>query len=205
MTIVIFAFGLLLIAFGAGSLVASISLVPTELGMLYAACGAILLVGGVVTLALGVVVRRLDRLTGLLRAGQLGEHASEFVSALTGGAHEHDEHERREPSIDAAGEAIGEESAASLHDEALSMEAHTDEHAPEPIGESQTAAAPSSAAIEQARAEAAGPPTLVADYRAGDANYKIFSDGSIEAEMETGAFRFASMDDFKAYLAGGSA
>ena len=205
MTIVIFAFGLLLLAFGAGSLVASISLVPTELGMLYAACGAILLVGGVVTLALGVVVRRLDRLTGLLRAGQLGEHASEFVSALTGGAHEQDEHERREPSIDAAGEAIGEESAASLHDEALSMAAHTDEHAPEPIGESQTAAAPSSAAIEQALAEAAGPPTLVADYRAGDANYKIFSDGSIEAEMETGAFRFASMDDFKAYLAGGSA
>jgi hypothetical protein len=44
-------------------------------------------------------------------------------------------------------------------------------------------------------------PTLVGHYSAGGANYKIFSDGSIEAETEGGAFRFASMDDFKSYLA----
>jgi hypothetical protein len=30
----------------------------------------------------------------------------------------------------------------------------------------------------------------------------IFSDGTIEAETEQGAFRFASMGDFKAYIAG---
>ena len=30
----------------------------------------------------------------------------------------------------------------------------------------------------------------------------IFSDGTIEAETEEGAFKFASMGDFKAYLAG---
>ncbi len=30
----------------------------------------------------------------------------------------------------------------------------------------------------------------------------IFSDGSIEAETEDGAFKFASMSEFKAYLAG---
>jgi hypothetical protein len=30
----------------------------------------------------------------------------------------------------------------------------------------------------------------------------IFSDGTIEAETEQGAFKFASMGDFKAYLGG---
>ena len=64
---------------------------------------------------------------------------------------------------------------------------------------------PTIAEIEQALAEPEGPPALVGHYSAGGANYKIFSDGSIEAEMETGAFRFASMDDFKAYLGGGQA
>ena len=57
------------------------------------------------------------------------------------------------------------------------------------------------AELEEALAAAKAPPTLVGRYSAGGANYMIFSDGSIEAETEDGAFRFASMDDFKAYLA----
>ena len=103
MTIVIFALGLLLVVVGAGGLVASFSLLPTELGLLYVACGVILLTGGVVTLAIGVVVRRLDVLTSVLRAGHLGEHAAEFVSALAGAPHEDDlpPHEDELPPHDA--------------------------------------------------------------------------------------------------------
>jgi hypothetical protein len=48
----------------------------------------------------------------------------------------------------------------------------------------------------------APPPTIVGRYSAGGANYSIFSDGSIEAETEDGAFRFASMSEFKAFVAG---
>ena len=70
-----------------------------------------------------------------------------------------------------------------------------------PVEEGAVAGAPSVADLEQALAAAAAPPTLVGHYSAGGANYKIFSDGSIEAETEGGAFRFASMDEFKSYLA----
>ena len=72
-----------------------------------------------------------------------------------------------------------------------------------PVEEAAVAGAPSVADLEQALAAAAAvaPPTLVGHYSAGGANYKIFSDGSIEAETAGGAFRFASMDDFKSYLA----
>jgi hypothetical protein len=49
---------------------------------------------------------------------------------------------------------------------------------------------------------AAPPATIVGRYSAGGANYSIFSDGSIEAETEDGAFRFSSMSEFKAFVAG---
>ncbi len=45
------------------------------------------------------------------------------------------------------------------------------------------------------------PTTLVGRYSSGGANYSIFSDGSIEAETDQGSYRFASMSDFKAYIA----
>ena len=101
MTFATFALGILLVAAGMGGLAVSLSLLPTELGLLYVACGVILLCGGVVTLAIGVVVHRLDALTGLMRAGQMGEHASEFVAALSGGRHEADGR-LHEPTMDSA-------------------------------------------------------------------------------------------------------
>ena len=66
MTIVTFVLGLVLIAAGAGGLVASFDLLPTELGLLYACCGAILVSGGVVTVAIGVAVLRLEALTQMV-------------------------------------------------------------------------------------------------------------------------------------------
>ncbi len=48
--------------------------------------------------------------------------------------------------------------------------------------------------------EPQGPPSLIGSYSSAGANYKIFSDGSIEAETGEGTFQFASMGDFKRYL-----
>jgi len=45
------------------------------------------------------------------------------------------------------------------------------------------------------------PPSLIGSYSSAGANYKIFSDGSIEAETSAGTFKFASMADFKRHLA----
>jgi hypothetical protein len=73
--------------------------------------------------------------------------------------------------------------------------------APEVVLEPAPPIAPEAAPIDEP--EAAGPPpTIVGRYSAGGANYSIFSDGSIEAETEDGAFRFASMSEFKAFVAG---
>jgi hypothetical protein len=218
MTIVIFALGLLLVVAGAGGLVASLSLLPTELGLLYVACGVILFTGGIVTLAIGVVVRRLDVLTSVMRAGHLGEHAAEFVSALAGAPHEdgllrHEDelpaHEADPPHLEGAMETLEAEAmhgeSAAVSPDALAVagaDEPVEEASEEPINENRAGRVPTIGEIEQALAEPEGAPALVGHYSAGGANYKIFSDGSIEAEMETGAFRFASMDDFKAYLGG---
>jgi hypothetical protein len=79
------------------------------------------------------------------------------------------------------------------------VEAAPTETAP---AEAEPAGAPPLAAegapMEQAAPQ---PTTLVGRYTAGGANYSIFSDGSIEAETEQGAFHFASMNEFKAYVA----
>ena len=48
--------------------------------------------------------------------------------------------------------------------------------------------------------EPRGPPSIIGSYSSAGANYKIFSDGSIEAEPSEGTFRFASMADFKRHL-----
>ena len=58
-----------------------------------------------------------------------------------------------------------------------------------------------SSEIEHAIETPEAPPSLVGRYSAGGANYMIFADGSIEAETAEGAFKFASMGDFKRYLA----
>ena len=205
MTIVTFVLGLVLIAAGAGGLVASYDLLPTELGLLYACCGAILVSGGVVTVAIGVAVLRLEALTQMVHfVGAVEDLPDESEVAAIGHAEEHTAHE---PDA-----APAEPEAAAEEGEAHALEAPTPEvHATgadaleeppteTPVEEGAVAGAPSVAELEQALA-AVAPPTLVGHYSAGGANYKIFSDGSIEAETEGGAFRFASMAEFKAYLA----
>ncbi|MDE3176246.1 MAG: hypothetical protein KGM15_09115 [Pseudomonadota bacterium] len=61
---------------------------------------------------------------------------------------------------------------------------------------------PSLRAIEEAIGAPEDAPKVVGRYSAGGARYMIFSDGAIEAETDQGAFRFASMAEFKAFIAG---
>ena len=90
MTIVTFVLGLVLIAAGAGGLVASFDLLPTELGLLYACCGAILVSGGVVTVAIGVAVLRLEALTQMVHFAAAVEDLPEEAEVAAAALHAHD-------------------------------------------------------------------------------------------------------------------
>ena len=159
--------GLILSLAGAAALAASLDLVPTELGLLYAACGVVALSGGFITLAIAGLIRRVDALVEL----------------------------RARPP-----EPVYVESSAPLGEPAPA--APVVEAAEEPINENRVGRLPSLAGIEHALQEPEAAPSLVGRYSAGGATYMIFSDGSIEAETEQGAFKFASMSEFKAHLAG---
>jgi len=79
--------------------------------------------------------------------------------------------------------------------------------APEPVADDEevnlnrAGHLPSLHSVEKALAEPEAGPHIVGRYSAGGAKYAIYSDGSIEAETGEGGFRFASMDEFKAYIA----
>jgi hypothetical protein len=208
MTIVTFVLGLVLIAAGAGGLVASYDLLPTELGLLYACCGAILVSGGVVTVAIGVAVLRLEALTQMVHFAAAvedlpDEDEVEDEVAAARQTEDHTAHEPEAPPVELEpplqeGEAPAVE-PPSLDAHAAAGEAVEETPTEAPVEAGTAVGAPGVADLEQA--VAAAPATLVGHYSAGGANYKIFSDGSIEAETDGGAFRFASMADFKAYLA----
>ena len=227
MAIFIFILGSLLVAAGAGGLVLSLDLLPTDLGILYAGCGTMAVSAGVVTLAIGGLTRRIDALAAARswRSGE-PEHgeapAHDFADRPAAAAEpatvEAEAATRAEPAaVDAAAasrvepvfaaevepafaDAAPEAQAAFAAGAEIEPTALTDD---EPVNENRAGHLPTMAAIERALGAPAAAPTLVGSYSAGGADYKIFSDGSIEAETESGAYRFASMDDFKAYLAGG--
>ncbi|GGH13744.1 hypothetical protein GCM10007036_12570 [Alsobacter metallidurans] len=73
--------------------------------------------------------------------------------------------------------------------EAAEPEAATPDAKPEP----ETESAPEPAAP-------AGPPTVVATYTSGGVQYFMYSDGGIEAEMEKGRYRFASMSELRRFV-----
>ena len=57
---------------------------------------------------------------------------------------------------------------------------------------------------EQAPDGAAGPEKIVGTYQAGGNSYVMYGDGSIRADTPSGEHRFASMDEFKAYMLTGT-
>ena len=62
MAILSFAIGALLALCGFGSLAMSVNLVPTEMGMLYALSGVILLGCGGISLSVAAMIARIDRI-----------------------------------------------------------------------------------------------------------------------------------------------
>src|SRR5271154_2465385 len=181
MAIFTFVLGLVFVAAGVASIVASVDLLPTEMGLLYAGCGALAVCAGGVVLAIGALIHRLARVAASLVSARGGEtwrappaeaspeDAAEARLAQEGVAHD--------------GEPVGfEPEAAELAED-------------EALNENRAGHLPTMSEIEHAIGEPEAPPKLVGRYSAGGAHYMIFSDGSIEAETDGGAFKFASMSD----------
>ena len=192
MAIFTFVLGLLLVAAGAAGLIASIDLMPTEIGLVYALCGTLGLCAGGVTLAIGALIRRLGVIAAAIQSPRNRESLQGSPAAEEAVA----SRESEPAGGDEATEPAGADEPAAIEGGPAAL-AQDD-----PVNENRSGHLPTIAAIEHALGEPEAEPTLVGRYSAGGANYKIFSDGSIEAETENGAFKFASMSDFKAYLAG---
>jgi len=202
MAILIFVLGFVLLAAGLAGGYMSLDLLPTGPGLTYAFAGAVAVVGAIVVFALGALTVRVGALSRAIReqpALAIPAGGSAAGAAAAGPPLEfHDaqsrQEERVEPhEVDAEPEehkpqALAEEADADGGDEAQPL-----------AEEGVTIEEPAFAEIEQAETPEL-PPALIGRYSSGGANYMIFSDGSIEAETDEGAFKFASMGDFKQFL-----
>jgi hypothetical protein len=194
--------GLVRAAAGGASLWASIDLVGTELGGLYATCGAIFVGGGAVTIAIGLLIRRVDAVrAALLRAPApaAAERAEPLAPPLPDGV---EPATLAEPGAEFAPEAPGWAGRDGQDGPAPAAAPDgADGAGATPPGEP----APDGRAPVEAGATAAGEPaprpTLVGRYSAGGSEYSIFTDGSIEAQTSQGEYRFGSMEEFKAFIA----
>ncbi|HLW91871.1 MAG TPA: hypothetical protein VKS78_11290 [Roseiarcus sp.] len=168
----LFLVGLVLVGVAAVGYIASIDLLTTETGVLYGACSAIALAAGLIILALGAVTYRIDALGATIARQGLTE-ARQVPPPVTFAPPVAVDPQWRDPVEPTVAQA--------------SAVAPPAPPAPPEVPET-------------VEAEAAAP-TLVGRYSAGGASYQIFSDGSIEAQTGQGDFRFASMSEFKAYVA----
>jgi hypothetical protein len=189
MAIFVFLLGLLLTILGFGGLIASVDLLPTEVGILYAGCGTVAASSGLIVISIGALIRRIDALGGTFSLSPPEPTPFEPLASEP----EHDPPLAFEPNAPFEASEPTQERSAALGEERFGDE---------PINENRAGRLPTLAEFEHAIAEPGAPPTLVGRYTAGGTHYMIFSDGTIEAETEQGAFRFASMGDFKAYIAG---
>jgi hypothetical protein len=196
MAILIFVLSLVLLVAGAASGYQSLDLLPDVLGVLYALAGAVGVAAAVVTFAIGVAILRIDALAKLVRqsaAPAILDAApdSELAPAPL------DTTSKIEP-------ARPEEAVFAP----VPVEAETPESADEPaaaddespININRAGHLPSLDAIETVLETPETPPSMIGSYSSAGANYKIFADGSIEAETSEGTFKFASMSDFKRHL-----
>jgi len=183
MAALIFALSLILLVAGAAGGYASLDLLPTSEGVLDALAGAVAVCAAVVTFVIGVLIRRIDRLAKLIRQSVSPAPRDITPASETAQAEE----VLAAPATDA-------ESTESLA-EAVASEDES------PININRAGHLPSLEASETSLETPEAPPSLVGRYSSGGANYKIFADGSIEAELPEGTFKFASMSDFKRHLA----
>jgi hypothetical protein len=176
MAIFVFVLALILAAGGGGGLLASIDLLPTEIGMLYATCGVIALSAACVVAAIGAVVVRIDRVGARMRSALTYDYPAEAALAA-------------EPTVPSPAEPSPPPTQYAQEDQPE-----------EAVNENRSGHLPTIEEWEDTIAHPEAPPVLVGRYSAGGANYMIFSDGAIEAETEEGQFRFASMGEFKTFM-----
>ena len=189
MSILIFVLSLILLIAAAASGYASVDLLPTSIGVLYAMGGAVAACAAVVTFALGVLIRRIDRLTKF--AGQ-SDRPSLFRPGFG-----------VTPSVDTALAEAVTPTPLAIDADALESMGEPGSEDESPININRSGHLPSLETIEtvlETPEEPQGPPSIIGSYSSAGANYKIFSDGSIEAETSEGTFQFASMSDFKRHL-----
>ena len=181
MAILTFVLSLILLIAAVASGYQSLDLLPTSLGVLYALAAAVAGCAALVTFAIAVLIRRIDTLTRLVRQSAAPASMEMARPVLA-------EDVVLTPSAAEAG-------VSGRGDEAVAAEDVS------PININRTGHLPSlEATVETLEPEPRGPPTLVGSYSSAGANYKIFTDGSIEAETGEGTFKFASMSDFKRHL-----
>ncbi len=197
MAFIVFALGLLLTIAGCGGLLASVDLLPTEVGLLYAGCGVISVCAGFTVISIGVLVRRVEAL-----GSALGSSSGANWRAADGASREAAAQPSDAPQSVPRGLQASAHSAPAVPPPEAEEEPSEPAEEDEPVNENRSGHIPTLHEFEEAIAHPEEPPTLVGRYSAGGANYMIFSDGTIEAETEEGQFRFASMGDFKAYIAG---
>jgi len=85
MSWIAFLLGLMLATAGGAALVLSIDLLTTELGLLYATCGAVAFSGGIIVIAIGLLIRRVDALRRALPPAnewRLSERSEPLVPPL---------------------------------------------------------------------------------------------------------------------------
>jgi hypothetical protein len=208
MSYVVFLLSLLLLAGGFAGAYFSLDLLPTSMGVLYALAGAGAIAMAVLTACIGVLIRRIDRLTASLRETArlpIIAHPAPIPVSLADAAppvapplaHE-------EAPLAVAEEAMTtlppetEAETATLAESESQLETADED---DPINENRVGHLPSLSEIEHAIETPETPPALIGRYSSGGANYMIFADGSIEAETEEGAYKFGSMGDFKQFLA----
>jgi hypothetical protein len=186
MAILIFVLSLILLIAAIASGYQSVDLLPTSIGVLYALAGTIAACAAVVTFAIGVMIRRIDALTKLMQ-----QSAAPAPLEMTPSNEILPADKVSAPPPFEAGTSERADEASAAEDES-------------PININRTGHLPSLEAIETAvetpEPEPQAPPSIIGSYSSAGANYKIFTDGSIEAETGEGTFKFASMGDFKRHL-----
>lgn len=195
MAILIFALSLVLLVAGAASGYQSLDLLPDTLGVLYALAGAVGVAAAVVTFAIGAAILRIDALAKLMR------QSTPPVALDT--AHD------SERSALAAASKIEPAPVEETVFSPVALEAERPEGVDEavaaedesPVNINRAGHLPSLDAIETVLETPETQPSMIGSYSSAGANYKIFADGSIEAETSEGTFKFASMSDFKRHLA----
>jgi hypothetical protein len=187
MAIIIFILSLVLLVAGAASGYQSLDLLPTGIGVLYALAAAVGVAAAVVTFAIGVAIRRIDALTNLVKQSALGATPAPLDAG---------------PAIEPtpAEEPIAPPVAVDAETPDGSDEPLRAEDESSPVNINRAGHLPSLEAIETVLETPEAPPSLIGSYSSAGANYKIFADGSIEAETNDGTFKFASMNDFKRHL-----